>query len=150
VRFRKMMIGDDQINTHAQSCLRRLESPDAGIHADDQLHPGSRGTLNDVVFDSISLFDPVGHMEISHATAEFDGCLQDYYSRGAIHIVVAINQDLLTVDNGSVQTFDGFAHAQHEIWRAKLRQGWSKKIACLFSSSNPSQNQKARHQRRKI
>ena len=120
MRFRQVMIGDDQVDANAPRGLGRLKGADAGVHADDHFYARRRGPFDDIIFDSVAFFDPVGDVEVSRAAAKLNRGLQDDDSSRSIDIVVAINQDAFLIGDGCAQALDGGGHAAHEIGRMKL------------------------------
>src|ERR1700694_3506057 len=103
IGFGQMMVGNNQINSHTHGGLGRLKGSNSRIHADDQPDARSRRPLDDVIFHPVAFFNSMGNMEISHSPAQLYGGFQDHHGSSAINVIVAVNQDLLVVDNGSAQ-----------------------------------------------
>jgi hypothetical protein len=59
-------------------------------------------------------------VEIGAAAAEFDCGFQDYDGRGAIDIVVTIDQDSFFALNSRIETIDSRFHSSHQVWRVKV------------------------------
>ena len=114
------MIGHDEIYAHPVRGFGGGKGANAGIHADDQTYVSGGGLLNDVALHAVSVFDAVGHVKISRAAADLNRGLQDYDSQGAIHIVVAVNQDGFFARDGGPQALDRLIHPQHEIRRVQM------------------------------
>ena len=93
LRAGKMMVGDDQVHAQAACRFRRSKGADAHIHTDNELDAGSGGPLDDVVTHVIAIADAVRNMEIGGAAAQLNRGLEDDDCGGAIHVVIAINQD---------------------------------------------------------
>src|SRR5262249_25063292 len=100
----------------------RLKSANSRIHADDQLYACRRSPFNHVLLHPVTFFDPVGDVKIGGAAAKLNRGFQDDDCRGSVDVVVAIDQDLLSIDNGSAYAFDGFTHAAHQVRRVQLLQ----------------------------
>ena len=52
---------------------------------------------------------------------------QHHHGHGAVHIVVAINQDFFVLIQGPAQTLDSLAHAGHELRGVELSEAGMKK-----------------------
>ena len=95
------MVCDDQVHSEIVRRLRRGEGANAHIHADNEANAGGRGALNDIAAHVIAFTNPVRHMEIACAAAEFNRRLQNDDGHGAVHVVIAVDQDgLLALDCG--------------------------------------------------
>ena len=86
-------------------------------------------------------------MELGAATQNLDGTFEDHSCRGAIDVVIAVDENALGRRNCTLNTRDRFAHALHQIWRMKMIQPGIEKASRSFSRFDSSRNQKTRHQR---
>src|SRR5258708_2574851 len=114
-----MMVRYDEVNTNAEGGLSSLKSPNTGIDADHDLYARSRGSFNHVVFDSVTFFDPVRHMEVGGSAAKLDCCLQDHHGGGAVDIVVTVDQNEFAVCDGGAHALHRFGHAAQQVLRIK-------------------------------
>ena len=112
MRFRQMVIGDDEVNADAARRFRRLKGADTGIHADDDFYAASRGPFDHVIFNAVAFLDPVRDMKVSRAATKLNRGLQDDDSGGSVHVIVAINQRCLPVGDGRAQALNGGRHAR--------------------------------------
>ena len=110
-----MVVGDDQVNAESLSCSRRIESPDSSINTDDQANVSSGGALDDIIFHAVAFANTVWNMEVSSASTEFDGGLENDNRGGAVNIVVAVNQDAFLAFDGRFQSIECGLHAGHEV-----------------------------------
>ena len=78
-----------------------LGGANAGIHADDQLHACARGRLHHFGPHAVAVPQPVRHVKICDAAGQFDGLVQDDDGGGAVHVVIAVDQDLFAVADGA-------------------------------------------------
>ena len=113
-RLRQMVVGDDEIEPES---LRRLglgKSSHSGVDRDGQAHAVGVCRFEHARLHAIALAQPVRHMKTDYATKHFNGGLEQHDSRGAVHVVIAIEQHRLFGRDGSLQPRDGRNHSQHE------------------------------------
>ena len=112
-RPRQVMVGDDQVHSRAPRSFGGGEGADASVHADDQPHAVGRGALDHLVAHAIAFADAMRHVKVSRPTAQLDGRLQNDDRRGAVHVVVAINQNLLLALQRRFQSIESAFHPAH-------------------------------------
>ena len=66
---------------------------DAGIHADDQLHALFGGGLHYFGPHAVAVFQTVRHVIRGDAAGQFDGLGEQHDDGGAVHVVIAVDQD---------------------------------------------------------
>ena len=93
---------------------------DARIHADDQPHAVGRSALDHFVAHAVAFADAMRHMKVGRSAAKLDGGLQNDDRRGAVDVVVAVNQDFLFALDGRFQAVDGGAEAGHPLGKVKM------------------------------
>ena len=95
VQPRQVMVGDDQVHSGAPRGFGGGKGADAGVHADDQPHAVGGGALDHLVAHAIAFADAVRHVKVSRPAAKLDGRLENDDRGGAVHVVVAVNQNFL-------------------------------------------------------
>ncbi len=140
----QMVIGDDQVHAQALRCFRRGKGANAHVHADDQPDAGGRGALDDVVAHVVAVANAVRDMEVGGAAAEFDGSLQDDDGGGAVHVVVAVDEDGFFALDGGIEPVDRRLHAAHQIGRVKMSERGREKARGGFGVRNVAREQEAR------
>ena len=132
VGARQVMVGDNQVDSRAARGFGRGKRADARIHANDQPHPVGGGTLDYFVAHAVALADAVRHMKISRPAAQLDGRLQYDDRCCAVHVVVAVNENLLFAFQCRFQPIERGFHAAHPQRVVKIAQSGRKKARSRF------------------
>ena len=90
-----MVIGDDHIDRQLVGAPHHFRGANARIHADDQLDALGGRLLHHVGAHPVAVPQAVRNEEGRSAAGHLDGFLQDDDRGGAVHIVIAVDQDLL-------------------------------------------------------
>src|SRR5450432_2440289 len=101
---REVMVSDDEIypsKTCTFCCSKRARSR---IHADHEANTGGRGALDHISAQVVAFADTMRHVKVGRASAKFNRRFQNHDRRGAVHVVVAIDQNPLFALDGSVKT----------------------------------------------
>src|SRR3954469_24380896 len=114
------MIGDDQIHANSFGSISGGKSTNAGVDGDDQFHSGFGGALDHVVLHAVAFFNPVRHVELRNAAAEFDHSLEDNDGGSTVDVVVAVDEDVFFFRDRSLQAFDGRFHSEHRVGRMEM------------------------------
>ncbi len=136
------MVGDDQVDSGAPRGFGGGKGADARVHADDQPHAVGGGALDHLVAHAIAFADAVRNVKISRSPAQLDGRLQNDDCRGAIDVVVAVNQNFLFALHRRFQPVKrGFhpAHQQRVVEVAKLRRKKTRSRLRLVDSAPDQQ-----------
>ncbi len=108
---RQMMIGDDDIDAALVCFAHYFGSTNAGVHADDQGDAHGRGALDDVGAHAVTVLQTMRNVKAGFAARHLDGFLQNDHRYCSVHVVVAVNQNLLFRLDGGIDARDGIAHA---------------------------------------
>src|ERR1700693_4614315 len=73
---RKVMVGDDQVDSNAPLGFSGGEGANAGVDADDEPHAASSGALDHLVAHAIAFADAVRHVKLSRSAAQLNGRLE--------------------------------------------------------------------------
>src|ERR1700722_18124767 len=103
----QVMVSNDQIDAGAARSFSGGEGADAGVHADNQPHAVGRSALDHLVAHAIAFADAVWDMEVSRSAAKLDGRLENHDRRGAVDVVVAVNQNFLFALQSCFQAIQG-------------------------------------------
>ena len=116
----RVVVGDNEVEAKRARLHGLGDGADSGVHADHQAHAGLSRLAQDRVLHPIALADAMGQV-IAHLRRllrfhrqpdSLDGRLQQDSRRGAVHVVVAVDQDRLGVANCAQDSLDGSVHAQ--------------------------------------
>ena len=131
--------------------LRRLcgrEGANPCVHADDQPNAGCRGRLDHVVLHAVAFADAVGHVEVGRAAAQFDRRLQNDDGSGAVHVVVAVNQDAFLAFDSGIEALDRRFHSGHQVRGVQIRELRSEISLRRCRVPNSAHVQQSRQRRR--
>ena len=104
------------------------EGADAHVDAEDQANARCCGALDHVIAHVVAFANAVRHVEVGGAAAEFNCGLQDNDRHGAVHVVVAVDEDgLFALDRG-IDAVNSGAQAGHALGSVQMRKG-RRKIA---------------------
>ena len=84
--------------------------------------PRGCGLLDDFVTHAVAFADAVRHVEFDFAAAELQRGLEDNDGGGAVHVVVAIDEDGFAALDGGAQTVDSGTQSGHEVGRMEMGQ----------------------------
>ena len=88
-----MMVGDDEVEAEALRGFGFGKGAHAGVHRDDQAHALGICRFKHARLQAVALAQPMRHMKANHAAEHFNGGLQQHDGGGAVHVVVAVEQD---------------------------------------------------------
>jgi len=131
-----MVVGNDEIDAATACGFGSGEGANACVNADDEAAAGSRGLLDNLVTHAIAFADTVRDVILNEAAAEFQSGLQDDDGSGAVHIVVAINEDGFLPFDGRSEAIDGGAQARHEVRRVEPGKRWVQKAVSVFGCND--------------
>ena len=106
--------------------------------------PGGGGALDHIVAHVVAFANAVRHVEVGRASAEFNRRLQDDDRHGAVHVVVAVNENGLFAFDGGVDAIDGRAQARHPFRSVKMRERRREKGAGGFCIGDAAAHQQRR------
>src|SRR5882757_7991918 len=115
-----MVIGYDQVNADTPRGFGRLESPDAGVDADNNSYSARCCPFNYVILNAVAFLDPMRYVEISCAAAQLNRGFQDDDCCCPIYVIVAIDEDPFFIRDGGTQALHGGGHAVHEVGRMQM------------------------------
>ena len=128
----QVMIGHDQIDAQTLRGFRGREGANAHVDADDQANARRRGTLDHVVAHVVAFTNAMRDVEVGRASAELDRGFQNDDGHGAVHVVVAVDEDGFFAFDGGVDAIDRCAEAGHTIWSVKMGERRGEKGAGRF------------------
>ena len=107
------MVGHDDVDTQFIGAAHRFRAADSGVHAHDELHPFGGGRLHHFGTHAIAILEAVRNVVAGGAASQLDGLGQNHYGGGSVHVVVAVDQDLLPLADGFPQARDSPRHVAH-------------------------------------
>ena len=137
------MVSDNEINTYSSCSIGRGEGAYTHIHANDEAYTRCRGTLDHVILHAVAVANAMRDMEVRNASAKFYCGFENYDGGGAIHVVVAIDQNWLFTLDGRFDAFNCCFHATHQIRRMQLGKRRGKELFSSLYVRNPAHDQQA-------
>jgi len=89
----KMVVGDDQVKSHAPGSFGGGKCADAGVDADYQPHSFGGGAFDDVILHSIAVAYAMGDVKVGGSAENLDGALEDDDGGGSVNVVIPIYKD---------------------------------------------------------
>ncbi len=111
--FGQVMVGDDDIDAELVGAAHHFGGADSGIHADNQLHSLHGGGLHDFRPHTVTVLQTVRDVIRGDAAGEFKGLGEQHDAGGAVHVVVAVDEDRFALADGAGDAFDGRRHVAH-------------------------------------
>ena len=111
----QVVVGDDQIEVEARGFVRGGEGADAGIHADDEAHAFGRGAREHLGLHAVAVAQAMRDVIADSAAEDLDGGLEQDDGGGAVHVVVAVDEDRLARRDGLLDARDRGGHAVQRI-----------------------------------
>jgi len=139
-----VVVGDDYVDREFIGAPHDFRCANAGVHADNQLDAVGGGLFHRVGAHPVAIAQPVRDEELGRAPRHFDRFFEDDHGGGAIHVVIAIDQDALAVRYGAPQPRDGFGHAAQRPGRVQIGEGGQQEAARGFRIAKIACQQDAR------
>ena len=102
-------------SAQARGSFRGGEVAYAGVDADHQAHASPGCRRQHLLLHAVALAQAVGHMEIDLAAEHLERRLEQDDGGGAIHVIVAIDEDGLLGCDRRLHPGDGRGHALHGV-----------------------------------
>ena len=112
--FRKVMVADYHFDSAGGCVLGFVNCLDAAVKRYDELEAAFDGPVNTLVRHSVTLVVQVGDVEIDVGGEASDKRKYQSHGSGAVHVVITVNQYLLTAADGLVQALYGYVHIFHQ------------------------------------
>ncbi len=93
VRARKMVVGDDEVEAEALRGFGFGKGAHAGVYSDDETNALGICGFKYGRLQSVALAQAMGHVKANLAAEQFDCGLKQDHGGGAVHVVVAVEQD---------------------------------------------------------
>ena len=108
------MVTDNDIDSLAAGILHFLDGLDAAVQRNNQVHAIVGRPVQGLVREAVAFVVAVRDIERELLGEILEEGIQLGHSRGAVYVVVAVNQDLLLAHDGLVQTLYGLVHILHQ------------------------------------
>src|SRR5688572_16111960 len=95
-----MVISDDQVNSALAADLGLLDGGDAAVDRDDQPRAVGADLGEGLFVEAVAFFDAVGDVVVDFAAELADRVPEDGSGGDAVDVVIAVDDDLLSVADG--------------------------------------------------
>ena len=93
--LQQMMVGDDQVQAEAARGFSLGKGAHAGIDGDDQADALGMRRFQHARLQAVALAQAVRNVEAGNAAEHLDGCFEQDDGGGAVHIIIAVEQNRL-------------------------------------------------------
>ena len=108
------MVADYHFDSAGGCVLGFVNCLNAAVKRYDELEAALDGPVNALVRHSVTLVVPVGDVKIDVGGEASDKRKYQSHGGGAVHVVITVNQYLLTAADGLVQALYGYVHIFHQ------------------------------------
>ena len=112
--FRQMVVADDDLDPLAAGIFHLVDGLDAAVERDDQAETAVGRPVDALVGHAVALVVAVGNVEIDLVGETRDEGIDQRDGRRAVHVIIAIDQDLLPGGDRAVQALHGLVHVLHQ------------------------------------
>lgn len=114
-----MVIGDDEVEAEPACGCGFGDGAHAGIDGDDEADSGGVGFFKHGRLQAVALAEAMRDVKADETAGiggaqHFDGGFEQDDGRGAVDVVVAVEEDGFVVGDGPLNAGDGQVHAEHE------------------------------------
>ena len=111
-----MVVTDDEVDPTLVGIVDAFVGLDAAVEGDDQLEAIFGGIVDAFEGDAVAFLIAVGDVKLDFLLLEerLEIGVDHRYGRGAVNIVIAVNQQLFIVVDGLQHAVDSLVHVLHE------------------------------------
>ena len=109
-----MMIGDNDVNRKLGGPPHHFGGADAGIDADDQPDTAGGRGFHHLRTHPVAILEAMRHMIIGRAPGHLDRLGEQHHAGCAIHVIVAVDDDLLPIGDGFGDALRSAVHAAQQ------------------------------------
>src|SRR5574344_1173170 len=116
------MVADVEIHTMLVGIVDSFHSLDAAVKRDDQSVAVFSGIVYALERNTVSFIVTIRNIELDLLFLEktLQVIVNHSDCRRAVNVVISVNQHLLVVINGTLDSVNGFIHVLHQEWVVKL------------------------------
>ena len=124
-----MMIGDDQLQPQPACLFGFCQAADAAVHCNHYRCTRPGNFTECITIQAITFLEPVGHVKIGLAAEQVEYLPEDGRPRGAVHIVIAVNANPLSLANRCHEAIRRLGYARQHFGRVQTFHGGVKETA---------------------
>ena len=142
-----MVIADDEVDAERAGVGYLLDGLGARVYGDDELDACLSGLSDPGRGDAVALIIAVGDMvaQLVGGTVSTEIAVEQRHGRGAVDIVVAVDEDLVPTLQGEAEACHGGLHVLHEEGIVQLLETRMEEALGLLHRANAALDQEAPH-----
>ena len=109
-----VMVADDEVYAKAFGIFYLLDGLDAAIEDDDEFNTCLLRKVYSLLAYSIALVIAVGDIVVDIGIELLQKLIHQCYSRAAVYVVIAVNENALLASHGIVEAIYGYIHILHQ------------------------------------
>ena len=142
-----MMVADDEVYAKAFGIFNLLDGLDAAIEDDDEFHTSFMCKVYSLFAYSIAFVISVGDVVIDVGIELLQKLIHQCYSRAAVYVVIAVNENALLASHGIVEAVYGDIHILHQERIDQVGKLWTEESLGCRLGRNASMDEKIRQDR---
>jgi hypothetical protein len=116
-----MVVRDDEVEAEAARSFSFSEGAHAGVDRDDDADAVGVGRFKDARLHAVAVAQAVRDMKADVSAQHFDCGFEQDYSDSAVNVVVAIEKNGFSRDDGAFEALDSNGHPEHEEGIVEVR-----------------------------
>ena len=125
-----VVVADDEVDAFLAGIRHFLHGLDAAVQHDDQLHARPCGIVHPLHRHPVALVVAVGDVVVDVGVILLDEFVDQRHGRGAVHVIVAIDQYPFLSAHGPVQAFHSHVHVLHQERVVQFGQLGAEELPC--------------------
>ncbi len=140
---RGVVVADNHVDTVFGGVFRLVHLLDAAVEGDDEAALMLNGVVHTLEGDAIALGVAVGDIEEEVVQVRAQDAIDERHRRGAVHVVVAIDEDAFLMADGAAQPVHRLVHVAHEHRVVLLAERRADVCACRIGGGYAAKDQQA-------
>ena len=133
-----VVVADDEVDAFLPGIRNLLYGLDAAVQHDDELYARLHGVVHSFVRHPVAFVVAVGDVIVDVRIELLNKLVNQCHSRGAVHIIISVNQNTFFLSHSLVQACHGHVHVLHQERVVQVGQLRAEKLTCGGSRGNPA------------
>ena len=131
-----VVVADDEVDAFLPGISNFVYGLDAAVQHDDELHARLHGVVHSFVRHPVAFVVAVGDVIVDVRIELLDKLVDQCHGRGAVHVIVSVNQNTFFLSHSLVQARHGHVHVLHQERVVQVGQLRAEKLTCGGSRGN--------------
>ena len=136
-----MVVADNYLDALGAGIFHFVNGLDTAVQGDDQADAVISGPVQGFVGQAVAFVVAVRNVELYLGGELLDKGVYLGHRRGAVYVIVSVNQDFLPADDGLVQALHGFVHIRHQEGIVQVFQAGTEETTGLFEGVDATLDQ---------